>query len=287
MKQEDKAHVLRVLGTQPPTSANLRAREIVEQVAVPTGVRSELIEALSKTNLYYQHGKAIGLAKQAADMLAADAEKIDYLKSVCRQEAKAVDEDGQTINTLRAEIDDLKAQQVAVPSELKSLAGKGCGNCYPQDCQWPECSPRAKQLRAAPKPPQGDAITAPKIGEAWPGLAGIYAGLTRGEDGAPDAHLVMLNATPETELDWQGAMDWAASIGDGAHLPTRGESALLYANLKEQVPTGDAYWTSTQYSDNYAFTQYFLDGGQSHGDKKYEGRARAVVRIPVAQGGAK
>lgn len=38
------------------------------------GEREALIHELQSTNLYYQHGKAIGLAKRAADMLAADAQ---------------------------------------------------------------------------------------------------------------------------------------------------------------------------------------------------------------------
>lgn len=39
-------------------------------------------------------------------------------------------------------------------SMLKTLAAKGCGNCYPQDCQWPDCSPKAKALLSAtPSPP--------------------------------------------------------------------------------------------------------------------------------------
>ena len=36
-----------------------------------------------------------------------------------------------------------------IESELKTLAAKGCGKCFAQDCDWPECHPRAKELRAA------------------------------------------------------------------------------------------------------------------------------------------
>lgn len=36
-------------------------------------------------------------------------------EAICNQEARAVDEDGQTIRSLRAEIETLKAQQASVP----------------------------------------------------------------------------------------------------------------------------------------------------------------------------
>jgi hypothetical protein len=41
------------------------------------------------------------------------------------------------------------------------------------------------------------------------------------------------------------------------------------------------YGSSTQYSRNSAYGQYFDFGSQGYGDKDYEGRARAVRRLPI------
>lgn len=39
-------------------------------------------------------------------------------------------------------------------SQLKTLAEKGCGKCFAQDCAWPECSVKAKALKAALAEPE-------------------------------------------------------------------------------------------------------------------------------------
>jgi hypothetical protein len=41
------------------------------------------------------------------------------------------------------------------------------------------------------------------------------------------------------------------------------------------------HWTSTQYSESFAWSQYFNDGNQNYHDKKYEARARAVRLIQL------
>lgn len=121
----------------------------------------------------------------------------------------------------------------------------------------------------------------PRIGEIWPDQGGIYAGVSRGEDSAPDAHIVFLDAIPDEELNWEDAVKWAEGLGNGARLPTRFESALLYANVRDKIETNSWYWTGTQYSDGYAFLQYFYDGYQDSNGKSYEGRARAVRRLAL------
>ncbi len=118
------------------------------------------------------------------------------------------------------------------------------------------------------------------IGSAW-GNVGTYAGLSRGEDGEPDGHLVLLDAVPAKDLNWPDAKAWAEGLGDGARLPTRFESALLYANVREKLDTERWHWTGTQYSESGAWSQYFGLGSQGSGDKKYEARARAVRRFPL------
>ena len=137
--------------------------------------------------------------------------------------------------------------------------------------------------RASEAPAGAEASTPPKIGEAWPGMGGIYAGITRGEDGEPDQHLVLHVAEPTGRLAWQAGLDWATSLEveghTDFHVPTRFESALLYANLRELFDTSAWYWTSTQYSDDTAWRQYFDAGSQTNYGKKYEARVRAVRRF--------
>ena len=117
------------------------------------------------------------------------------------------------------------------------------------------------------------------IGQPYPGVDGIYAGLTVGLDGEPDGHLVLLNALPEGELEWAAANAWAEGLGDGARLPTRFESALLYANLQAQFPEGGWFWTGTQFSESLAWHQNFSDGYQGDYHKSFEARCRAVRRF--------
>ena len=108
---------------------------------------------------------------------------------------------------------------------------------------------------------------------------GIYAGLSRGEDGQPDAHLVLLDAVPEGKLNWKDALKWAEGLGNDARLPTRFESALLYANVREQMNTDDWHWTLAQTSAGFAWVQDFDDGFQLSNGKSITGRARAVRRL--------
>ena len=121
----------------------------------------------------------------------------------------------------------------------------------------------------------------PRIGEAWLEQGGIYAGLVRGADGQPDHHLILAEAKPEA-MAWQAAVDWAATVEVDGHkdftLPTRRESALLFANLQDKFEP-KWHWTSEQYSRNYAWIQDFDDGSQGSIVKYYEGRARAVRRF--------
>ena len=40
-----------------------------------------------------------------------------------------------------------------------------------------------------------------------------YVGLVLAEDGTPLHHVILLAARPSQRLTWQGAMDWATSVG--------------------------------------------------------------------------
>ena len=113
------------------------------------------------------------------------------------------------------------------------------------------------------------------IGTAFAG--GIYAGISRGVDGAPDQHLALLPGEA-VDVDWEAACAFAASVG--GELPTRAEQALLYANLKDQFQPR-WYWSGEQAGPSTAWYQDFNDGYQFDDDRSYEGRARAVRRLPI------
>jgi len=113
------------------------------------------------------------------------------------------------------------------------------------------------------------------IGAAFAG--GIYAGIIRGVAGAPDQHLVLLPGDAD-DVDWEAACAFAASVG--GELPTRAEQALLFANLKEQFEPR-WYWSGEQAGPSYAWLQYFSYGRQYDFSRSYEGRARAVRRLPI------
>lgn len=134
----------------------------------------------------------------------------------------------------------------------------------------------------APAPDEAVQSTAhPRIGERSETVGGTYAGIARGLDGEPGGHLYLLDDKPGGKLKWADAAMWAANLGNGARLPTRFESALLYANLQDQLDTESWHWTGTQYSDHYAWLQYFDDGYQDGYDKSHEGRCRAVRGLVI------
>jgi hypothetical protein len=155
----------------------------------------------------------------------------------------------------------------------------------------------------------------PAIGQNWPGQGGVYAGLMRGADGNPDYHLVVAtdpagnlanlrwggyekdsNAISETDglantkamqADGQEhpVLDVLKSLRADGHqdfyLPARRELSLCFANVRELFETDDWYWSSTQYSADTAWCQDFNNGLQDWSSKNYEGRARAVRRVPA------
>jgi hypothetical protein len=116
----------------------------------------------------------------------------------------------------------------------------------------------------------------PAFGDAWQG--GSYAGITTSKTGEVYA-LVLLDDKPTGELNWKDALAWAKALN--AEVPTRVESAMLFANLPDAFEK-DWHWTSEQHSDaDYAWVQGFDYGYQSPNRKSYEGRVRAVRRLPL------
>ncbi len=125
----------------------------------------------------------------------------------------------------------------------------------------------------------------PRLATDWPGQGGLFAGLVRGRDGAPD-YLLILGPERESELPWQEAMDWAAGIEVDGHkdftLPTRAEQAVLFGNTRDQFER-EGYWSCEQHAEyaDYAWMQYFNFGYQVNYPKGNEWRARAVRRLII------
>jgi hypothetical protein len=133
------------------------------------------------------------------------------------------------------------------------------------------------------KPLMLTGLIAPRIGEVWDGEGGVYAGIARGRDGAPDYHLVV---GPEFEgtQGWDAAIKWAANLSvdelkDFA-LPFRKEQALCFANVSELFKP-EWYWSCEQHASisSYAWGQGFGGGSQSYWGN--DGRARAVRRLVI------
>lgn len=126
----------------------------------------------------------------------------------------------------------------------------------------------------------------PRAGEKWPEQGGIYAGEVRGENGAPNHHLILLDQPEPAAMPWQKAMDWAAGLkvhgfSDWA-LPTRREQRLLFVNAREHFQEA-WYWSGEQHAANsgYAWVQDFGDGDQGLGWKGDEYRVLAVRRVVI------
>ena len=128
-------------------------------------------------------------------------------------------------------------------------------------------------------------LKAPRIGTYWPGQGGIYRGIARGPDGAPDYHVIE-HKDERVGIAWQPAMDWAQGLEADGHrdfaLPRRPEQSLQFANGKGEFAE-EAYWSCEQCAGNesYAWYQDFGDGFQIITHKDLRLRARAVRRIPI------
>jgi len=102
-----------------------------------------------------------------------------------------------------------------------------------------------------------------------------YGGQVLNDDGTLSHHVVLLPGQA-TDVTWDDAKAWAASIG--GELPTRQEQALLFANLKGKFE-GRIYWSGTQSSSSSAWSQHFSNGCQGSNGKSSEFAARAVRRL--------
>jgi len=124
----------------------------------------------------------------------------------------------------------------------------------------------------------------PKLGQ--PLDAGTFQGVITTKDGTHCA-VVLLDAKPDSRLDWKAANAWAESVG--GTLPTRPVAALLYANAKPQFQPA-WHWTSEsleadtgdEQDASYAWYCYFGSGTQDYDHKSAKGAAVAVRLIHLS-----
>jgi hypothetical protein len=164
-------------------------------------------------------------------------------------------------------------------------------------------------MQTQPSPATTSApLTPPLPGQHWPEQHGRYAGIMCSEDGLIAWHLIVPDGDeysfacskwgpskniPGCSSRFDGHANTLAMAKGGSalakairalpgdcYLPARAETALMYATMPAHCPSG-WYWTSTQYSDDFAWGQYFHYGNQDYGLKTYEARARAVRRLPL------
>ena len=145
----------------------------------------------------------------------------------------------------------------------------------------------------------------PAIGEYWQGQGGIYAGDFRGGDGVvyglivsenEDAGKASWGPSGERDLsDWDGlantrslasdcpAAKQAANFTTDGHtdfyLPARRELQLAGANLPHLFGKESWYWTSTPYSNDYAWAVDFESGDTYDSYRNDEFRVRPVRRF--------
>lgn len=157
------------------------------------------------------------------------------------------------------------------------------------------------------------AITPFALGQLVPEQGGYYAGIVRGENGAPDYHLfVAPEDASADEVTWGKygkSIEGAGHVNDGLantkaliaagecpaaeachayrgngfddwYLPAQAELNLCFANAREHFAK-EYYWSSTQCSAHYAWVQHFGYGLQLNFPKANGFRVRAVRRLLV------
>ena len=79
------------------------------------------------------------------------------------------------------------------------------------------------------------------------------------------------------DMNWDDAMKACADLGDGWRLPNPHELNLLYEN-KEKIGgfATNFYWSSTEFDNSSAGTQFFGNGGQVNYDEYGTYYVRAV-----------
>jgi hypothetical protein len=79
------------------------------------------------------------------------------------------------------------------------------------------------------------------------------------------------------DLTWEEAKAYCKSLGDGWRLPNRVELLLMYENREEIGGfKSECYWSSTEYTSNYAWYSNFNFGYSTSTYKSNTCRVRAV-----------
>lgn len=144
---------------------------------------------------------------------------------------------------------------------------------------WTDDRPNFDLLKLSPVAFASDGL---EIG-AYNPKYGIYAGMCNRKQ-----IWVALKDAPE-EKNWQDAVDYC----DGnTHLPTKEELILIYVNKdiinKALTEAGgeplkeDWYWSSSEYGNDYAWSQRFSDGYiYYYGIKSSNGYVRPVLALSI------
>ena len=96
-------------------------------------------------------------------------------------------------------------------------------------------------------------------------------------DGASDMYDGLANTQAMVDAGLELA-EKVMALGEGLYLPSRAEALLMFSSLKDQIGDG-VVWTSTQYSADTAWSQYFGSGYQRTFSKVCEFRAVPVRRL--------
>tara|TARA_R110001599_G_scaffold90904_5_gene238957 strand:+ start:2029 stop:2436 length:408 start_codon:yes stop_codon:yes gene_type:complete len=81
------------------------------------------------------------------------------------------------------------------------------------------------------------------------------------------------------KMSWKSAVKICDDLGDGWRLPTRLELLIMYDNKYEIGGFDDQlYWSSTEFGNNDAWIQDFLDGSQDIFDKDYPNFYMRAIR---------
>lgn len=154
--------------------------------------------------------------------------------------------------------------------------------------QFKDPDPESRAKPSSAKKPHTEPVSTPAVlwlplpGQFWPEQGGIYVGIAAAEGDMPAGHIVLLADKPAKRLPWAQAVAWAKNLGNGAHAPTRFESALLYANVRDKLDINSWHWTSTERANaSYAWGCDFHDGFQYDNHKSDDGCAVAVRRLDL------
>ena len=128
-----------------------KLREVLDAVEK---MRSGLLQMRENAE---QYGEAWASAyvKEYQSLLPGSAEEqfraLNTMQMRMSDFADGVVEGYDVIQTLRSMLEQkpsdlrfLAAQEANAKSDRMTLAAKGCGDCFPQDCEWPDCLKKGK-----------------------------------------------------------------------------------------------------------------------------------------------